>query len=229
MRCLWTLLALVALPLTATAGKVPATVNIGVGPTIGTVWMPSVSGPPPLSVGIALRAEGYVDKKTLHSKKVMRRVPKKYKGMVRSMDDLHVVPLPVMLIPDQVLVGPVNKESADQTVRGVGWTPVSLYLAHNTKGMHRAVSAAPRLGWVNYDAVASDDGAPTNHAYLGLDLGPELESPMKKKVGVAVGGNIGPGLVLGKTSGGAGSAATFGVWTDAYVRLQLRKPIKVKI
>jgi hypothetical protein len=197
MRCLWTLLALVALPLTATAGKVPATVNIGVGPTIGTVWMPSVSGPPPLSVGIALRAEGYVDKKTLHSKKVMRRVPK--------------------------------KESADQTVRGVGWTPVSLYLAHNTKGMHRAVSAAPRLGWVNYDAVASDDGAPTNHAYLGLDLGPELESPMKKKVGVAVGGNIGPGLVLGKTSEGAGSEATFGVWTDAYVRLQLRKPIKVKI
>lgn len=214
--------------LAAAGGKVPATVNIGFGPTVGTVWMPGNTGPTPISVGVALRAEGWVSKKTLHSKKVMRRVPRKYKGMVKSMDDLHVVPLPVGLIPDQAMVAPVNKDTADATLRAVGWTPVSIYLAHKVKPSHRVIGAAPRIGWVQTDLTPDDDNAPANHLYLGLDLAPEFETAMKKKVGVAVGGNMGPGIVTNSPFAGD-DGATFGVWVDGFVRLHVRKPIKVKI
>lgn len=212
----------------AGAAKVPATVNIGIGPTIGTVVMPAGSGPTPISVGVALRAEGWVSKKTLSSKKVMRKVPKKYKGMVRSMDDLHVVPLPVALVPDQAMVAPVNKGATDTALRAVGWTPISMYLAHKVRPSHFSIAASPRLGWVSLDAPASDDTAATHHLYLGLDLAPEYESPMKQKVGFAVGANVGPGLVTGDAIPGQ-KGSTLGVWVDGYVRLQLRKPIKVDI
>lgn len=221
-------LVALALPVSAGAAKVPATVNIGIGPTIGTVWVRSMAGPPPVSVGVALRAEGWVSKKTLQSKKVMRRVPRKYKGMVRSMDDMHVVPLPVALLPDQALVVPVGGEADEPSVRAVGWTPISLYLSHAVQPVHASIGAAPRVGWVQVDGDPSDDLDPTHHAWLGLDLNPELESAMRRIVGVAVGGNVGPGLVVGDPAAQSGGASV-GLWADAYLRVQVRKPIKVSI
>lgn len=241
----WSLSVGLAAPASALAGKVPATVNIGIGPTVGTVVMPSLGGPTPISVGLALRAEGWVSKKTLRSKKVMRRVPRKYKGMVRSMDDLHVVPLPVSLLPDQSLIVPVNRDSAGTTVQGTSWTPVSVYLHHKVRPAHTVVAAAPRLGWVRFApttatgasdtglqgaATATDPVDPSNHFFLGVDLSPELESSMTQNVGFAVGANVAPGLVLPHPSpGDAGSSAAFGVWVDGFVRVHIRKPIKVKI
>lgn len=215
-------------PALAGAAKVPATVNIGFGPTIGTVWMPAATGPAPISVGVALRAEGWVSKKTLHSKKVMRRIPRKYKGTVKGMDDLHVVPLPVALLPDQVLIAPINRPTSDRTVRAVGWTPLSLYLVHQHRPMHRTLGVAPRLGWVSFDHSVQEDDAPTHHLYAGLDLAPEIETSMQQNVGVAVGGNMGAGWVTGTPIPGQ-EGGTMGVWMDGFVRLQLRKPIKVKI
>ena len=109
------MLALLVLTLSAWSAKVPATINIGIGPTVGTVMNPALAGPAPLSVGVALRAEGWVSKKTLHSKKVLKRVPRKYRGMVRNMYDLHVVPMPVWVVPDTAFLASVQPE-ADSAV-----------------------------------------------------------------------------------------------------------------
>ena len=212
----------------ALGAKVPAKVNIGFGPTIGTVWMPAAAGPVPVSVGVALRAEGWVSKKTLHSKKVMRRVPRKYKGLVKGMDDLHVVPLPVALVPDQAMVLPVNQSTAERSLRAVGWTPISLYLVHNSRPSHRTVAVSPRLAWVSLDPSTPEDASTTHHLYAGIDLGPEFETSMQSNVGVAVGGNVGAGWVTGTPIPGQ-DGGTHAVWLDGFVRLQLRKPIKVKI
>jgi len=209
------MLGLLALSTTlGLAAKVPAVINIGIGPTIGTVMNPSAAGPAPLSVGVALRAEGWVGGKTLHSKKVMKRVPRKYRGMVRQMDDLHVVPLPVMLVPDTVFVASVKPEAP--TMRGAGWTPVSLYLAHKVKPMHTSLAASPRLGWVQYSEEEAD---PVNLGWLGIDLSPEVQSPIKKKVGVAVGGNAAAGFATEPV--GLDETLPW-LWLDGYVRLQLR-------
>ena len=220
--------ATAALTAPAQSAKVPATVNIGVGPTVGTVWMPSLDAGPGWSVGIALRAEGHVSKKTLHSKKVMRKVPRRYKGIVRGMDDLHVAPLPTMLIPDQTFIGPLNANTAGQSIRGAGWTPVSMYLVHESKPTHRILAVSPRVGWVQHTLGDPSTAEATHHAYLGLDLNPELESSMRQTVGVAVGGNVGPGVVF-RGPDNADRAPTLGIWTDLYVRMQVRTPIKVSL
>ncbi len=201
--------------------KVPATVNIGIGPTVGTVMRPGAEGPAPVSVGLALVAEGWVSGKTLHSKKVMKRVPRKYKGMVKSMDDLHVVPLPAMVVPDQVLLMPLNEEKAGIGVQAVGWTPISMAVVHKVKPMHVQVSAAPRVAWVG---LRPDSESERDHlGWLGLDIAPEVQSAMTRKVGFAAGGNIGPGLALGASD----RASAPWLWADAYLRLQLRFPIEV--
>lgn len=213
----------------AAAAKVPAVVNIGIGPTVGTVFVPGLDGPPPISVGLAVQAEGWVSGKTLHSRKVMKRVPKRYRGMARNMDDLHVVPLPVALVPDQALVAPLPAGASEAAVRGVGWTPLSVYLAHQVKPVHLALAASPRVAWVNYDLVASDAAAATNSALLGLDLGLDAQTRMGKPVGVAAGFNVAPGWLFGNPDPSSGAAGAFGVWTDGWLRLQLRRKIKVKL
>lgn len=213
MCVLWSALGL--------AAKVPAVINIGIGPTLGTVMNPSAEGPAPLSVGVALRAEGWVGGKTLHSKKVMKRVPRKYRGTVRNMDDMHVVPLPAMAVPDTVFVASVRPEAP--TVRGVGWTPVSLYLAHKLKPMHTLLAVSPRLGWVQHSEEQVD---PINLGWLGVDLSPEVQSPMRKKVGVAVGGNAAAGFA---TEPVGPSETLPWLWLDGYVRLQLRFDYTAKI
>jgi len=208
------MLGILALSLTAQAAKVPATINIGIGPTIGTVMNPSQTGPAPVSVGVALRAEGWVSGKTLHSKKVMKRVPRKYRGMVRSMDDLHVVPMPVWVVPDTVFIGPLKSDAP--TMRGAGWTPISMYVMHKVKPMHTSVALAPRLGWVQY---TEDGGDPLNMGWFGIDLNPELQSPMKKKVGFAAGGNAAAGYATQATDP---DESRPWLWLDGYLRLQLR-------
>ena len=196
----------------------PAVVNIGVGPTVGTVMRPGLDTPAPVSVGVALQLEGWVSGKTLHSRKVMRRVPKRYRSMVRGMDDLHVVPLPAMLVPDQVLAFPVRKDPSANAVRAVGWVPVSLYLAHRVRPSHMTVALGPRLGWLQ---ISSDQQDPDNLLWMGIDVNPEWQSAMTQRVGAAAGGHVGPGLALGRSA-----AAGSGVWADAYLRLQVRVPIK---
>lgn len=209
-----TALTLTALTSSAQAAKVPAIINVGMGPTIGTVMSPSAQGPAPLSVGVALRAEGWVSGKTLRSKKVMKRVPRKYRGMVRNMDDMHVVPMPVWLVPDTVFVASVKPEAP--TMRGVGWTPVSVYLMHKVKPMHTSVALSPRLGWVQYAQPQAD---PLNMGWFGVDLNPEVQSRMKRKVGVAAGGNAAVGYAT-QPIDAAGQRPW--LWLDGYLRLQLR-------
>ena len=236
--CIWSggrglaLLALAALALggrPASAERVPVRVNIGIGPTVGTVLLPSLGGPPGPSLGLAVRAEGYVNARTLHSKPVMRQVPRRYKGMAREMDDMHVVPFPASLLPDAAMILPLTGRAAGQSVRGVGWTPVSAYLSHQAGPVHRVVALSPRVGWLSLDADASDPVERSSHIFLGVDLNPERESSMSRGVRYALGGNIAPGFVGPRTIAGVAEAGGFGVWVDAFVRLQLRKTVRVKL
>ena len=215
----------------AEAAKVPATVNIGIGPTVGTVVVPGLPEPVGWSVGLSLQAEGHVTKKTLSSKAVQRRIPRKYKGLVRNMDDLHVSPLPTLVIPDQSLVLPLRADAPGPSAQGVGWTPISLYLLHKAKPAHLVLGAAPRVGWVHLrqDPTGSQPGS--NHLYLGLDLNPEWQSPMKKPLGMALGANAGPGLLapVVDEAGGDPDGVTLAVWADAYLRVHLRTRIQVSL
>lgn len=213
----------------AWAARIPAKANIGLGPTIGTVLLPSLSGPPGLSFGVALTAEGWVNERTLHSKTVMRRVPQNYKGMVREMDDMHVIPFPLGLLPDVSLIVPITGQRQGQQVRAVGWTPISLYLAHDARPTHKIVRLSPRVGWLSLDAEAGDALGRSSHIFLGVDVDAERQSPMRRTFGSALGVNVAPGFVGPRTIAGVAEAGGFGVWVDAYARLQWRKDLRVKI
>ncbi len=218
MFCLPALLVFIGL---AAAVKVPATVNIGLGPTVGALANP-LSGAFEPAWGLSLQVEGHVSGKVLHSRKVMRRVPKAYKKRVREMDDAHVVPLPVMLIPDTVMFGGLGTRAVE--VLPVSWSPVELYLAHHTGGLHRQVGLQLRGSWLR---VKDEDAGPANGFWLGATIAPEIQSPYKQRVGFALGGRIGPGLPV--VFGGAPTHKET-LWLDmaAHGRLELRFPIEVK-
>jgi len=220
------LCALLALVHAAAAGpKIPATANIGLGPTVAVVWAPSDPAPTPVSLGLSLAVEGWLSKKTLRSRAVMRRVPKAYKDTVRGMDDLHVVPLPAALLPDQLHGLPLNAEAAGAATRALGWTPITLYLHHDARPGHQILGVSPRLGWVRRAPVepAADS---VDHAFLGVDLSFDRQSPMAKPWGTSVGGQVSPGWLI--ADDGDRLRAGGAVWTSAWLRVQLRREIKVE-
>ena len=218
-------LMLLALASTAEAGKVPATVNIGVGPTVALLGNP-LDGAMTPSVGVSLQAEGWVSKKTLRSKKVMKRVPKQYRGMVKGMPDAHVTPLPVMLIPDIIGIVPIKTEAATgPTVIPVSWSPISASFVHKVSGPHVSIDVQPRLSWLRLEDTA---GTKANTAWLGATLQPEIQSNMTRRIGMAVGGHVGGGWVPEPTTALQGYTAPW-MHADGYARLQLRVPIEVSM
>jgi hypothetical protein len=218
-------LALLALSSTADAAKVPATVNIGLGPTVAWVGNPG-AGPITPSVGVALQAEGWVSKKTLNSRKVKRRVPKQYRGMLKGMPDAHVTPLPVMLIPDVVGLVPLPAEDATApSAMPVSWSPLGISLVHKVKGPHVVFDLQPRVSWLRLEDAA---GTKANTAWLGATVQPEVQTNMKKRVGVAVGGHVGGGWVPEPKATLQGYAMPW-MHADGYARLQLRVPIEVDL
>ena len=214
-------LAAWALSAEAAAAKLPATINVGIGPTVGTVGNPK--GNLPLSAGLALQVEGWVSGKTLHSKKVMRRVPKSYRSLVRKMDDAHVVPLPVWVLPDRVWLG--SLDSSTPTLTGASWSPLNLSLLHKAEGLHATFSVAPRVSWLRFSAPGQD---PVHQAWLGGSLGPEIQTNLQKRVGVALGGCWGAGASKAQPSAGGHDLRPW-MMADAYARLQLRFPIEVNL
>ncbi len=206
--------------LSAFALKVPATVNIGIGPTVGTMGNPQASQWSP-SWGVALMAEGYVDRKTLHSKKVMRRVPKQYRGMVRNMDDVHVIPLPVMLLPDSLMLAPIGSPTV--SILPVSWAPLDLWMMHKTKGWHRTAGVQLRGAYLGAEGANGYEG---DGAWLGATLATDIQSPYKQRWGIALGGHAGPGAPLLELK----ALGIDAPWLNlgAYARLQLRSPIEVE-
>ena len=218
-------LVLTVLSSTASAGKVPATVNVGIGPTMAWLGDP-LSGVMTPSVGVSLQAEGWVSKKTLRSKKVMKRVPKQYRGMVKGMPDAHVTPVPVMLVPDIVGILPLTSEdSTAPSVVPVSWSPLSASFLHEAKGTHVSVDVQPRLTWLRMEDAG---GQKANAAWLGATLQPEIQTAMKRRLGVAVGGRLGGGWVPEPTTPLQDYTAPW-LHADAYARLQVRIPIEVSM
>jgi hypothetical protein len=213
----------------AWAGKVPATVNVGLGPNV--VWLGN-PGDAPLapSVGLTLMAEGWVGKKALRSKAVMRQVPRQYRGLVKSMPDAHIVPLPAMLVPDIVGIAPVpalalGGGAPGPTVVPVSWAPIDVSLVHRAKakGPHVTFDAQPRVSWLRMEDAA---GARGNAVWLGAAAGPVVQSNLARRVGLAVGGHWGAGYVPAPKVALDGYARPW-MHVDAFARLQLRFPIEV--
>lgn len=218
-------LGLIVATTTALAGSVPATVNIGIGPTMAWMGNPGAA-PLSRSVGVALVAEGWVSKKTLRSRKVRRRVPKQYRGMLKGMPDAHVTPLPVLLIPDIVGIAPLRSEGETApSVVPTSWSPLGLSLIHKTKGPHIVFDVQPRISWLRLEDA---EGTKANAVWLGATVQPEVQTNLKKRVGVAVGGHVGGGWVPEPGTTLVDYAAPW-LHTDAYARLQLRFPIEVDL
>jgi hypothetical protein len=208
--------------------RIPVTLNIGLGPAIGTMVLPGLGGPPPVSLGLSLRVEAYLDSQTLHSKRVMRQVPRQYRDMIRGSKDLHILPFPTPFLPDTALLLPLTGHDGGPTLRAVAWSPFGLYLTHKVKPAHTALSLGPRIAWVSLDGDAAADPAATSHVFLALELNPERQTHMQKRWGTTLGARVAPGFVGPRTIAGQAGAGGFGMGVDAYLRLQLRTTIRVK-
>lgn len=209
----------------ALAVKVPVTVNIGIGPTVGTVGTPGNMMAP--SVGIGLQVEGWVSRRTLRSKQVRRRVPRQYRGMVRQMEDLHVRPLPTLVIPDSALLAPV--EEGAPSLRRASWSPLSLGLLHASKrgAPHWSLSLAPRVAWLSLQPAGGGDAL--NQAWLGASIDPEVQSHMRRRVGVALRGSLGAGWTPAVTAPNLGLDDAPWLMASATARIQLRFAMKISL
>ena len=216
-------LLLLLLSSAAQAAKIPVIVNVGVGPTVATVGNPT-SGSMPVSAGLSLQVEGWVSRKTLRSKAVRRMVPQQYRGMVKQLEDLHVTPLPLWVVPDEIFL--TSLDDARPTLRGASWAPWSVQLLHSPKGPHTSLSLAPRVSWLSLSAPGvAAQGLP----WLGASLDPEVQTKMNQRVGVAVAGSVGAGWTPALESPAAlGMAGVPWLQASGSVRLQLRFPIEVQ-
>ncbi|MFT4628569.1 MAG: hypothetical protein ACI8PZ_007265 [Myxococcota bacterium] len=218
------LVVLLAASPAAHAGKVPVTVNIGLGPMVSWLGNPA-NGPMARSYGASIMAEAWVDKKTLHSKKVMRRVPSQFRGMVKNMDDAHITPLPLMLVPDLVGIGPLPpKDATGTSVVPVSWSPISISLIHATKGPHVVLDVQPRVSWLRM----ADADERASSVWLGAALQPEVQTSLEGRVGFAVGGHGGAGWVPALKKDLDGYAMPW-LHLDGYARLQVRVPIEISM
>jgi hypothetical protein len=211
---------------TAQAKKIPVVVNIGIGPTLAAVGSPS--GGMSTSAGLSLQVEGWVSKKTLRSKAVRRRVPSQYRGMLKKMDDLHVVPLPLWVVPDAVWLAelPLLDDSPEATLQGASWAPWSVHLAHSTEGLHSTVALSPRVSWLRYSTEGED---PLNVPWIGASLDPEIQSNMSNQVGFAAAASIGAGYAPELDTPELGLSGRPWLQASASLRLQIRVPIKIQL
>lgn len=214
------MLASLLLLTAAEAKKIPVTVNVGIGPTLSAVGSPS--GGMLTAAGLSLQVEGWVSRKTLRSKAVKKRVPKQYRSMLNSMDDLHVVPLPLWVVPDTAWLASLDEDAP--ALRGASWAPWSMHLFHKVGAPHVSVAVAPRVSWLR---LSEGSAEPENHPWLGLSLEPEVQTKMRKQVGVAVGGSLGAGYA--PEISGYGIDGRPWLHASGSVRLQVRVPIKVKL
>ena len=215
---------------TAHAAKVPATVNVGLGPSVTWLGNPGESPLAP-ALGFTLMAEGWVGKKALRSKAVMRQVPRQYRGLVKSMPDAHIVPLPAMLVPDIVALAPLpaggGEAAAGPSILPVSWAPIDISLLHRAKakGPHITLDAQPRISWLRLE---DGDGTRGNAVWLGAAAGPVVQTNLARRVGVAVGGHWGAGYVPAPKAALDGYSRPW-MHVDTFARLQLRFPIEVDL
>lgn len=205
----------------AEAKKVPVLINIGVGPSAWTfmggldpdrAWLP----------GMQLRVEAVVTKKTLQSKAVLKQVPKQYRDMVRSQPDLHVRNLPLLLVPDALILGGSRDGNA---VYGAGWSPIGLYLLHKAGKTHAGLKVQPRILALSYREGA--DGKAAALAHLGLALNPDLMTKVAKRLWLGAGWESSVGLPL---VGDAGPDVERMIHVGhAYAMVHLRIPVKFKL
>ena len=201
----------------ARAAKVPVIINIGVGPSVGVVGSPGSWAAP--SLGLSLQVEGWVSRRTLRSKTVRRNVPSQYRGMLKQMEDLHVIPLPLWVVPDTAFVSPMSSEGP--ALQGASWAPWSVQLAHEAKGAHRSLSLAPRVSWLH---LANPGADAIDQAWLGASLDPEIQTKMRRRVGLAAHGSLGAGWSPEITSPNVDLSGVPWLQATGSVRLQIRIP-----
>ncbi len=220
-RTLALCLGLMAASPSASAKKIPVLLNFGVGPAAWTM-MGGVDPERDWIPGVQLRLEAVVTKKTLKSKAVMKRVPKAYRDMVRSAPDMHVRNLPVMLVPDALVLG----GSADgNAVFGAGWAPIGLSLFHKAGKTHTMLKVQPRVMALSLREGPDADAQWFGH--VGLALNPDVMAKVAKRLWLGAGWESSVGLPL-VGEDGPDVSGMFHIG-HAYAMVHVRVPIKVKI
>lgn len=217
-------LATSSLPATApeaAARKIPVLLNIGVGPAAWT-FQGGLGAERTWHPGVQLRLEAVLTKKTLKSKAVLRRVPKQYRDLVRKQPDLHVRPLPLLLVPDAIVLGSSPEGTA---IHGAGWAPIGLYLFHKTGKTHTGLKLQPRI--LALSVRPGPEADPAGLAHLGLALNPDIMAKVARRLWLGAGWESSFGLPL---SGEDGPDASEMIHVGhGYAMVHIRVPMKVSL
>jgi len=175
-----TLLALLTAP--SLAKKIEVPIDIGVGPAVNLVTGP-VYRDQAIHTGLVFSAEAVLEKKTL--RKVKGQIPKKYRDMVMSMNEVRISHF---LIPDQFFLSPKGMLGGTTGMWGIGFRPIGIDIPFVYEPAFRFdVGAGLRL---SYAYLPSDDlPSPTHFLRPGLDLKAEAEVPITDRFLVSFGWN----------------------------------------
>jgi hypothetical protein len=89
-------------------------VEVGVGPA-AHVFFGELQEQQNMYYGARINLEAVVDKALI--KKFSRKIPKKYRKMARSLDEVRVRPFPLSVVPKTLIISPGEKSS----MYGAGW------------------------------------------------------------------------------------------------------------
>jgi len=142
-------------------------INIGVGPSF--LWLPGLTPNQEIHNGVRLDLYGVIDNATI--KKHKNRIPKQYRKLATSQQEIHISPLLLRLIPNVVIISPHESGSvygANWTLLGAGlnWISTDFLVASTNLNL-------PTLTYVYAESSANNpDG---NHLF-GIGASPSIET-----------------------------------------------------
>lgn len=160
-----------ALSFVATTGyaeKIEVPVDIGVGPS-GLMWNGPISADQPFHYALSISAGAVLDKKQI--KKHGKRIPKKYRKMAKTLDEVRIGHL---LVPDTVIISPKTNHTG---MYGVNWSPLKLGMPLVKKPFRLKVTLNPVLTYTFIHSDLAEIGT-THFLRPGIAGGVSLEFPL---------------------------------------------------
>ena len=162
------LMVVFALSFMATAAhaeKIEVPIDIGVGPA-GVMWNGPISADQSLHYALSISGGAVLDKALI--KKNGKRIPKKYRRMAKSLDEVRIGHI---LIPDTLIISPQLNNTG---IYGVSWSPLKLGVPLVKKPFRLKLTANPVFTYAFIHSNQPQIGS-MHFARPGLAAGASLE------------------------------------------------------
>lgn len=168
--------------------EVTVPIDIGVGPAFH-MFTGLLQDDETFHTGARISLAAIIDQETI--RRFDHKIPKKYRGLARKVEEVRIRPWPVPLIPDTIYVSP---SGAQTQMYGANWRPIGFDFSLIRRPFRLSVGLGIDItyNYINSEfrdpEVQSEDVDDTTHFFRpGADLRAEIYIPFGQWVGISGG------------------------------------------